>query len=184
MNNKLITTLRQAAKALEDGTFDYNWTKMQACNCGVVAACVLGVSRDGLRDMLKELPSGYTWTKFVGHSCPVTGIPEDKVLSTLIKAGLTPNDIVELEGLENIDVVKRVQASGHTFISGKKVEKFGLFKMREREVDNGYIDYEHKGNLIAYLRGWADMLVEQGRDDVAEQHESVPKSQVLVAQAV
>lgn len=186
MNNKLITTLRQAAKALEDGTFAYDWTKMSSCNCGVIASCVMKIGTRGLQNLVETtIPSGrWTWTRFVGEFCPVTGLPEHVILKALTEAGLTPKDIVDLEYLRGESIVRYAQAHGATFQGRKEVQKYGPFNMRKRETTTNFMDYENKRNLIAYLRGWADMLVEQGRDDVVETTEAAPKSQVLVHQAV
>lgn len=167
MNNKLITILRQAAKALEDGTFDYDWSKMQACNCGVVAACVLGKSRNGLLEMIDYLPDGYTWEKFVARACPITGVPTDKVLAALTGIGLTAKDICDLEWLSNQEIINYAGAHGAKFKGEMQTQKYGLFNLRRRDVESNEVDFQSKANLICYLRGWADMLVERGRDDVA-----------------
>lgn len=46
MKTKLITGLRTAANALEQGTFYYTWAQRSSCNCGSLFCALTGKSAD------------------------------------------------------------------------------------------------------------------------------------------
>lgn len=171
MNTKLITALRTAANAVENKTFDYNWSLPSRCNCGVVACALLDKSSVELNAMLQKAhinqtkdSNSLTWQERVGIYCPITGVPNDTIFSQLFRFGLTQTDIVELENLSNADVLARlpnkyVKETRPTFFWQREVE---VKAKRERS---------NRDDLVAYLRAWADLLME--RDAVDKVNEDV-----------
>ncbi len=161
MNTKLITALRTAATALEDYTFAYEWKSPERCNCGVVACALTGKSPNQLKAILDTQaisPGKMTgsWTHRIGVVCPITGATTDSIFSALFEAGLTKRDIVELEYLCNPKVMEK---AGLAVTYRRKFFKF----WKKSKVP---VDQTNKSNVIRYLRAWADLLVESGREDV------------------
>lgn len=153
MKTKLITALRTAAKAIEDGTIAFAWTKACRCNCGVLACALTGKSPVQLN---AALPQGTgTWEDFVGTHCPITGMPEHEILRSMFAAGLTQRDMIDLEYLENQTVLKRAG-----FIQSKK-------RLLRRTKVEDVSDYSAAADVVAYMRAWADLLTEEGAMDVA-----------------
>jgi len=110
MRTKLITALRLTAKAIEIGTFGYNWKKTDSCNCGALACTLTGMSAWQMRVAICDSmgDAGATWKEKVGRYCPITGMPANWILQVMCKAGMTPQDIVDLEYLRNPEVLKRI----------------------------------------------------------------------------
>lgn len=99
MKTKLITALRTCAKALEQGTFEYDWSQPQSCNCGVVACAAMGESIAGMAALIQPMRThvkDVSWRTLTATFCPVTGMPDNKVFKALMEAGMTQQDIVEL----------------------------------------------------------------------------------------
>lgn len=154
MKTKLITALRTAAKAVEDGTIAYDWTVMNRCNCGVLACALTGKAPVQLS---AGLPDGMrTWEHFTGTYCPITGMPEHAILRTMFAAGMSQRDIIDLEYLTNEKVLKR---------AGLLKERTRLFRGTRVEDTS---DFENADDLVAYMRAWADLLTEEGAMDVVE----------------
>lgn len=156
MKNKLITSLRVAANALERGSFPYAWDEPSQCNCGVLACAILGLSPTELDSVLPEIPheESQTWTKRAGYYCPVTGMPTQQIFKALHDAGMKLEDYRELEYLDNPEALARCDFG--TITKGKLWWKKTL---RQRE------QYDKRMHVVIYMRAWADLLTEEGRDD-------------------
>lgn len=183
MKTRLITALRTAAKALEEGTFSYNWEKPESCNCGVLASTLMHKSSSELAKMIpKSGRQVLSWESLVQQHCPVTGISEVEVLRVLQEAGMTARDIVHLEHLSDPVVCRRTRFQmGNLKSDGRVVPIYTdsveeevpkgileiLFtrgpKTRVREITLGA--FKSKQHTILYMRAWADLLTEQGQDD-------------------
>jgi len=201
MKTKLITALRTAAKALEDGTFAYNWKYPQSCNCGIIASTLMNKSISQLEQDLHriELPKGggikttHTWRNIISHHCPVTGLSTNSIIRSMQEAGMTQSDIVQLEDLSNPEVLKRMnlgtkpefKITGQKLVPQKEPIPRSFWQWltrrpvqyREFEVAEnvfGHVDIpvtpkrEKKEHTILYMRAWADLLTEQGKEDCVE----------------
>lgn len=192
MKTKLITALRTAAKALEDGTFAYNWKKPESCNCGVIASTLMNKSISGLRSVLPEsIPTeeglDCSWRGFVQNYCPVTGLSENVVLKALQEAGMSQQDIVELETLSNALVCERAgivmgkDRKWGVISAAKEVKtpkKNSIFQRlfysapKSEEVSEWLSAYGDKNYTIRYMRAWADLLTEHGQADQPKRKQS------------
>lgn len=200
MKTKLITALRTAATALENGTFAYDWTKMASCNTGIIA-CTLThksikqvdaeIQAERLKtvvwtDKKPKSDFGPSWREAVQSHCPITGMSSISILRTLQEAGLTPQDICELEDLSNPVVAKRAgfKAWGELTQGDKQKLPVGTFAVtapnpwwkRALGLPKNHVQEKtlpirnQKEFTILYMRAWADILTEQGRDDAPEEH--------------
>jgi hypothetical protein len=206
MKTKLITALRTAATALENGTFAYDWSQPHSCNCGVIASVLTHQSSKKLQSQVPDIPKP-SWERIVQHHCPVTGLSENFVIRSMQEAGMTPLDIVQLEKLSNPKVVERMrltrkitqsrQVGERTETRMKQVpqsfwQRLTCQPIVKREVSRQvpvmeYSEVEqpisptkdNKSHTIAYMRAWAELLTEEGQEDVAAQPQSTLPSSIL-----
>lgn len=151
-STSLITGLRAAAAALRSGTFYYNWQCQESCNCGVVASALLGCTAVELMARLNEEEEDgeeeRTWQDIVQQHCPVTGLPQHKLLLELRKHGLQPKDICELETCSNPAVIECMKARRPKPRGWRRLFGQPAFKVRYKDEDF----------VAAYLTTWADLL--------------------------
>ena len=190
----LIRALRISAKALKNDTVHYEWTKQHSCNCGVLAQALTGMHKIQLehqtlmafstrqegRPHTDPIPfeknENPTWKSLVKQKCSITGEPMCEILSILFSKGLTTDDIVHLEYMENPAILERAGISKNPvkvktakiveeevvikrgFLGiGRKVEK-STKTVYETKTQNYY---SVKENLIKYLSAWAEILEEE-----------------------
>lgn len=198
MNKKehLIKSLKIATNALRNDTIHYNWKEQESCNMGVVSQAVLGKTPKELEElsepMFKKLgklkkndPSfELSWKNAVKYTCSITGKDMPKIIKDLENAGISREDIVHLEYLENPAIlamsdIKRTPVYGNveTGKENKMVKvlhpnyflsllRFKVSVMREVPIlENKIISYkfdkdyyEKKENLIKYLIAWVSIL--------------------------
>ena len=200
---KLISSLKRALHALEKDLIHYRWEEQSSCNAGVVAQCVLNIDQEELeikrskvfrkleeimRDRKETLAN--TWQNAVKFTCPVTGKNVPEIFRDLEAAGLSAEDIVHLEYLnnpaileessiekENYSYQKIVDVVEHTVVVKKF---FGLISKKEivkEEIVENYTEskypklyYEKKENLIKYLAAWVRILERTNKEFEIEEH--------------
>lgn len=190
---KLINSLNIAISSLKNDTIYYDWQRQSSCNAGIVAQAVLDKTPDEISklrsSLFKNLPEKVdnTWKNAIKHGCSVTGKSMFEIINQLTEAGLSKEDIVHLEYLENPAILER---SGIEKIKTYKTVKTGekkipvtkphsnFFKRILGEKEIGYkiepvykevIDkeeypknyFKEKENLIKYLTGWVSILKEE-----------------------
>lgn len=175
MKTKLITALRAAARSIESGTIDYDWAEQCRCNCGVLACALTGSPPSKLS--LPSVKGGLTWQQIVGRHCPITGLPEQVTLRAMFEAGLTQQDIIELENLSNPAVCERAgfgrKVESEQIIPGKPESGFWFWKtpaapeIRVTKTTTTKANLKAAADVVAYMRAWADLLTEQGVMDIA-----------------
>lgn len=155
---KLIKSLKLAINALKNDTIFYDWTRQESCNCGIVSQAVLGKSSEivsdlfqnvighldkkfeifnqGIDDASKKKEHCSTWKDGVKFLCPIIGKSNIQIFDELTEAGLSKDDIVHLEYLENPAILR----------------KSGIKKSKDY--------YRKKENLILYLTSWIKILEE------------------------
>lgn len=167
MNTKLITALRTSANAIDNGTFTYSWTDPTRCNCGILACSLLGKSPKAMNPLVQDMPkdddNNCTWTHYASTACPITGIPEHKVFKELFSHGLTQTDFHHLEYLTDPEIRARVSLP-----TVRKSPTFfqWIFGQQGTEIA-GRINYRNGAHVALYMRAWAAILEERGREDGA-----------------
>ena len=174
MKTKLITALRTAAKALENGTFEYDWEQPQSCNCGIIACALMGKSIVEMKALVLNMRSevaGPNWKLMVRKFCPITGVPTNEVFKALVESGMSATDIIELEELSNKKVL-RIGKLKDVYKITTKISEPNLIqrllgaKPKKTKTKELQAHYTSKENAIKYMRAWADILEEEGKDDV------------------
>lgn len=88
-----------------------------------------------------------------------------KIFAQLAEAGLMPLDIVQLEQLSNPVVLARCDF-------GTKEIKSGRLWWKQTRHEPEPHEYDNKQHVITYLRAWADLLTEEGAQDVPSERRS------------
>ncbi|MEL7367499.1 MAG: hypothetical protein AAFN74_01210 [Myxococcota bacterium] len=127
----LIEALRTSADRIERGA-EYSWTHMGSCNCGHLVQSLTHRSKAEIHRM--ALQKAGDWGQQAVDHCPVSGYPIDHIITTMIEAGMTHQDIYELERLANRDVLAALPA-GHR-----------------------RLDYRERDDVVVYMRAWAEYL--------------------------
>lgn len=136
----LIKSLNTAIRALENDTVDYNWSKQNQCNCGVVSQAILGLHGDEFskkinsnnlfnHKMFENENNGgeqreKTWKNAVKAWCPIANKPFKTIFIELTDAGLCPDDICHLEYMENKAILDKSGIS--TVVTYNKDVKVGV----------------------------------------------------------
>jgi hypothetical protein len=209
MNKKehLIKSLSIAIEALENDTIYYDWCKQDSCNMGIVSQAVLGISVNDLKlkraSIFNNIPKDIdvTWKNAVKYGCPLTGKSNFQIINDLENAGLSKNDIVHLEYLDNPGILSqseilkefvdkkieigeeevRVKDESNFFkriIGATKIEKRPIYKT-VRELDYPPSYYTNKSNLIKYLKAWVKIL--KGGSNLEENTKENLEAQLLIA---
>jgi hypothetical protein len=143
-NDNLKKALQRAIYALKKDFVEYNWNKQNSCNCGIVAQAILVEGKKNIGSLFeKDFKNNFekgeeisrTWKNLAKRTCSVTGNSVSEIISSLQEKGMSPEDIVHLEYLENPAIIK---------LSDINVE------------ENKF--YAKKENLILYLQSWLRIL--------------------------
>lgn len=102
---KLIAAIRTAAEKLKN-TEDYQWGHMGACNCGNLVQELTHLSKGTIHSY--AMRGQGDWTEQAQAFCPTSEMPMDLLINQLIGAGLTLEDIMNLERLRDHQVLKRI----------------------------------------------------------------------------
>lgn len=188
---KLIQSLSTVITALENDIVHYNWKKQSQCNCGLVSQVLLGMSQAELKNEIERqdifnkerfkstIGSDWcTWKNAVKVYCPIAKKPLKQIFIDLENAGLSKEDIVHLESMDNPAIfsksgIKTTKTVKKEFQNGfQKVPSttfFGrLFGIKVqtpileiREVEEEYNWYAEPQNLVKYLKAWVSILKNQ-----------------------
>jgi hypothetical protein len=131
-STRLIAALRRTAGRLATGA-PYQWGHMGSCNCGHLAQELTHLSKAEIHARALRSRSG-DWNEQLIDYCPTSGLPLDEVISEMLAAGLSREDLQQLERLSN----PRILAS----LPG------GRRQLRHNVRDD----------VVAYLLSWADLL--------------------------
>lgn len=129
-----IEALEKTIYNLENDVYEYNWSHYEQCNCGVLAASIIG---DG--DVRKYGIGSSPAIRGLGASgeyyCMTTDLPLPKVFQSVKDCGFTYQEMIDLEVFSN----DKIRDAG------------GLF----------YGEYKKKESLIKYLKAWVEILKEE-----------------------
>ena len=132
---ELIEALRRTARSLKNGA-QYQWGNMGGCNCGNLAQELTKLTKD---DIHRYAMQGYgDWNEQVEGYCDTSFMPIDLVISEMLGAGLTIEDLQNLERLADKAVLSR-------------------FPTDIRQ----HFRHNNRADVILYMNAWAEMLEEQ-----------------------
>lgn len=214
----LIKSLETAIDALINDTVYYNWKDQCSCNAGIVSQAVLNIDKDELESRKGELFDKIaninknleehkrlqnTWKAAIQHTCSLTGKTSPQIIKDLEEAGLSKNDMVHLEYLDNSGILANSDISTITTVEKKLMgyetkiildKSTFLKRLRKdtKEVDVPiYVNivkevypenyYMEKENLIKYLVSWTRILKNESKQGLKSIE--ILESQLLVAVA-
>ena len=131
---ELIAGLRRTANKLEKGA-GYQWGHMGCCNCGNLAQELTGLSKAEIHQYAMRRHGD--WTEQAMDYCSTSGMPMDLLISQLLDAGLSTEDLKNLEKLSDPEV------------------------LRNMPQDRRYPKHNVREDVIAYMQTWANLLEEK-----------------------
>ncbi|MGY6523113.1 MAG: hypothetical protein ACXIUD_15375 [Mongoliitalea sp.] len=129
---KLIEAFRRTISKLKNNA-PYQWGHMGACNCGNLAQELTRLSKAEIHQFAMQ-KSG-DWNDQLIDYCPTSGYPMDLMISKMVQAGLTIDELKHLERLSDPKILQNIP-----------------FERREKMEKN------RKEDVILYMETWADML--------------------------
>ncbi len=128
----LIKAIRQTIKNLEEGNH-YEWGHMGACNCGNLAQVLTRLSKGQIHEY--AMKGHGDWADQVNSYCPTSRLPMDLLISEMIAAGLSLEDLINLERLRDKEILVNIP-------------------MEKRDG----LRHNDLSDLVTYLRAWVQVL--------------------------
>ncbi|MBU1819908.1 MAG: hypothetical protein KKG00_00140 [Bacteroidetes bacterium] len=134
-NLNLIAALRRTANKLQTGA-PYQWGHMGSCNCGNLAQELTTLTKAEIHEHALAVGRG-DWNEQLNDYCPTSGLPMDMLISEMLNAGLSSEDLKHLEKLTDRRVLERLPS------------------------EKRYLRHNFREDVVLYIHTWADMLEEQ-----------------------
>ncbi|GAB2795388.1 hypothetical protein GCM10027275_45680 [Rhabdobacter roseus] len=134
-NLQLIEALRRTAHKLATGA-SYQWGHMGSCNCGNLAQELTQLTKAEIHQRALAVGRG-DWHEQLNDYCPTSGLPMDLLIADMLAAGLSSEDLQQLERLSNRRILERLP------------------------LEKRYLRHNVRDDVVLYLGTWADWLEEQ-----------------------
>lgn len=144
---ELLRALEATIERLRGGA-DYQWGHMGMCNCGHLAQALTSRSRGEIHQA--ALRRAGDWGQQAIDYCPTSGLPIDHIISRMLEAGMTLEDIEHLERLNDPEVLARLP--------------------RERR----WLERNSRDDLLFYMEHWRQLLDEHRDAFQADNVEPLP----------
>lgn len=132
---KLINAIENVIDNLENNEMYYIWNQVESCNCGLLVRELGQLEGGYVRDCIQKTPLMTTTWMATSKYCQQTGFNLKEIFCHLFNAGLTLEDITNLE-----------------YLSDPKI-------LAETDIDEAsFVYYSYRSNLIKYLKGWLVLL--------------------------
>ncbi len=131
---QLMEALLETANQLENGV-NYQWGHMGSCNCGHLAQVVTGLTKERIHQ--ESMYRTGDWKDQLRDYCPQSGLPMDVIIDKMIEAGFTANDLVHLERLSDIQILKKLPTS------------------------HFHLNHNSSKDAALYLRCWASLMEDE-----------------------
>lgn len=125
----VIQVLRATAQQLENSAI-YQWGHMGSCNCGFLAQQVTRLNKAEIHS--RAMQRYGDWSDQLNDYCPTSGLCFDDIITELLQAGFSIDDLKHLEKLSDPEILHAI------------CDRSLKHNVREDVVD--------------YLRAWADIL--------------------------
>ena len=132
-NPRLINALRQSATDIETGSA-YEWGHMGGCNCGHLAQNLTQLSRAEIHTYAMNKGTG-DWSEQVETWCETSGMDMDLLIAELMSYGLSQEDLIHLERLNDRTITARLGRND--------------------------LAKNSKQDTVLYMRTWAEALEEE-----------------------
>jgi hypothetical protein len=105
VNPDLLKAFKSAIEKLKNGAH-YEWGHMGACNCGHLAQEITKLSKAEIHQFAMQKRGD--WNEQIVEYCPTSGYPMDLLISTMLDAGLTLDELAHLEKLSLPEVLTQI----------------------------------------------------------------------------
>jgi hypothetical protein len=126
-----VTALRRTADRIEKSP-QYQWGHMGSCNCGFLAQEITKLTKAEIHARAMERYGD--WSEQLQDYCPTSGLRMDDLITTIVNAGFSTDDLRNLERLSDPSILRSPPLAGQ------------------------YLRHNIKTDVIKYLRTWADLL--------------------------
>jgi hypothetical protein len=144
-DRRKVKALMSAAELLESGRTPYRWSRVESCNCGILAQVVLGISAAQLALRMSGY-SAYHWSQlaqdFPASRCEISSLPIATVFSALYLVGFSSKELGAIENLDDGEIWKAMRGPNAT-------------KQDRTQFSSGLV--------AQYFRTMASMLQRKGR---------------------
>lgn len=134
-NPQLISAIERTVLKLQTGA-PYEWGHMGACNCGNLAQELTKLTKGEIHQYAMQRHGD--WNEQLIDYCPTSGYPMDLMISKMIDAGLSIDDLAHLERLSDQTILR-------------KISKERRDKMNQNSRED----------VILYMQTWANLLREK-----------------------
>ncbi len=134
-NLDLIAALRRTANKLQSGA-PYQWGHMGSCNCGNLAQEITTLTKAEIHKHALAVGRG-EWQEQLIDYCPTSGLPMDLLITDMINAGLTTNDLHHLERLTDRRILEQLPK------------------------EKRHLRHNFRDDVVLYLNTWADLAENQ-----------------------
>ena len=131
---ELINALRKTANNLKKGA-PYQWGHMGGCNCGNLAQELTKLSKDEIHRYAMQRYGD--WNEQVEDYCSTSQMPIDLLISEMLGAGLTLEDLKHLERLDDREILAQLPP------------------------EKRHLKHNVREDVVCYMNTWADLLEEQ-----------------------
>jgi len=131
----LISSIRKTAQRLKNGS-PYQWGHMGACNCGNLAQELTNLSKGEIHQLAMQGVGD--WNDQLREYCPSSGFPMDIMISKLLEAGLSLDDLADLEKLSNPAILAEIPIARRNKLSKN-----------------------NRNDVVLYMETWANLLERQ-----------------------
>ncbi|WP_226389404.1 hypothetical protein [Penaeicola halotolerans] len=133
-NPTLINALRKTADKLKKGA-PYQWGHMGSCNCGNLAQEITHLSKAEIHAYAMHRMGD--WTEQTLEYCGTSGYPMDLMMTKMLEAGLSLEDLRHLEKLSDQSILRQIP------------------------IEHRYLKHNKRDDVVLYLLTWADLLEEE-----------------------
>ncbi len=134
-NHKIIDALKKTAQKLQNGA-KYQWGHMGQCNCGNLAQEITTMSQAEIHAHALQTREG-DWSEQTAEYCSASNLPMDMMITRMLEAGFTTQDLQHLEKLSDKEVLSRLPK------------------------DKRYLSHNVREDVVTYMTAWAELLEEQ-----------------------
>ena len=132
-NEKLVNLLQKTITDLEDPKEKYNWGHFGRCNCGYLAKNATTYTSSQIHQAALE-KKGEDWGVRVDNYCDVSNYLIDDIIRDLFKFGLSPQDLVSIEKLDDPNVLKFLDKNKN-LQKGRREDSIEYFKAFKKYIE-------------------------------------------------
>jgi hypothetical protein len=150
-NLPLIKAFRKTIHKLKNGA-SYQWGHMGACNCGNLAQEITQLSKGEIHQYAMQRHGD--WYDQILEYCPSSGYPIDLMITKMLEAGLSLEDLQHLERLTDPKILRKIPKSRRDKMAKNNLEDVILYLetwlslMEDEWADDQNIQFEFEQDLV------------------------------------